>query len=230
MPNLSSPNRSIIQNDSIILVDKPTGMTSFGVVARVRRRLGEELGKKAKVGHAGTLDPFASGLLIIMTGQKCRQAQSFLKLDKKYRTTLALGWATSTLDPEGQMMLVGRNQPSLQQVKAVLNSFLGNIQQIPPQFSALKVGGRRAYDLARAGQEFELPARLVTINQIDLIEYSYPCLTIDVSVSSGTYIRSLARDIGEKLGTGAYCLQLRRLEVGEYQIGDATPLCELMKK
>lgn len=226
MPNLSSLNKKVVQDNSIILVDKPTGMTSFGVVARLRRLLSEDLGRKAKVGHAGTLDPFASGLLIIMTGDKCRQAQSFLKLDKSYLATLTLGWTTSTQDPEGQMTLVGRDQPSRRQIEAVLDSFLGETQQVPPNFSALKVGGRRAYDLARAGKEFELPARPITISQIKVLEYEYPRLTIDVAVSSGTYIRSLARDIGDKLGTGAYCSALRRTRIGEHDLSLAKKLID----
>ncbi|MGI6612246.1 MAG: tRNA pseudouridine(55) synthase TruB [Candidatus Nanosyncoccaceae bacterium] len=226
MPSSSSLNKLVVQNDAVILVNKPAGMTSFGVVARLRRLLSEDLGKKAKVGHAGTLDPFASGLLIIMTGQKCREAQRLLKLDKSYRATLTLGWITSTQDPEGQMSLVGRNQPSLRQIEAVLGNFLGEIQQVPPNFSALKVGGKKAYDLARAGKEFKLPARSVTVSQIDIIDYDYPRLVIDVAVSSGAYIRSLARDIGEKLGTGAYCSALLRTSVGKFSLVKAKKLAD----
>lgn len=225
MLNSSSLNKLVIQN-SVILVDKPTGMTSFGVVARLRRQLSQQIGKRAKVGHAGTLDPFASGLLIVLTGDKCRVAQDFLKLDKSYQATLVLGWITPTLDPEGKMNLISRIQPSLRQIAAVLSSFLGETQQIPPDFSALKIGGRRAYALAREGRDLELPARSITISQLDITEYKYPLLKINVSVSSGTYIRSLARDIGQKLGTGAYCSDLRRTRIGKYNLAEANQLAD----
>ena len=223
MPSSSSPNKIVAQN-AIILVDKPTGMTSFGVVARLRRQLSQRLGKKAKVGHAGTLDPFATGLLIILTGTKCREANQFLRLDKSYQATFVLGWSTPTLDPEGRMSLVSRAQPSRQQVEAALQQFLGETQQVPPDFSAIKVAGRRAYDLARQGKEIDLPARPVVISEIKIIEYDYPRLTINVAVSSGTYIRSLARDIGRQLGVGTYCSELRRTRIGQYQLDQADQL------
>lgn len=227
MPNLSSPNKKVAQN-AIILVDKPAGITSFGVVARLRRQLSQQLGRRAKVGHAGTLDPFATGLLIVLTGDKCRVAQDFLKLDKSYETTLVLGWTTPTLDPEGRLSLMSRTQPSQKQVMAVLQSFLGEIKQVPPNFSAIKIAGRRAYDLARQGRELELPARSITISQLDILGYNYPFLTLRVAVSSGTYIRSLARDIGEKLGTGAYCVSLRRTRIGKYQVKAASQLNDFL--
>lgn len=218
---------SLINPNGVILVDKPTGMTSFGVVARIRRHLSDQTGKRAKVGHAGTLDPFASGLLIILTGQACRQAGQFLKLPKSYRATLVLGQTTPTLDVEGAKRSMARQQPSRVQIEAVLQRFCGDIWQKPPAFSALKVNGRRAYDLARRGEAVDLPARKVTISQLRLVEYDYPRLTIDVSVSSGTYIRSLARDIGQTLGVGAYCSALRRTSVGEYDIKVALSLTDL---
>ncbi len=220
MPSLSSQNKTTQDND-ILLVDKPVGLTSFGVVARIRRRLSIDFGRKIKVGHAGTLDPFATGLLIILTGAKCREASQFLKLDKSYQATLVLGKTTPTLDPEGRQSFVGKWQPSYRQVERVLSSFLGETEQVPPDFSALKVAGRRAYDLARQGRALDLPARPIKISQISIVNYEYPLLKISVSVSSGTYIRSLARDIGTKLGTGAYCYELRRTQIGEYSVEKA---------
>ena len=227
MLNSSSQNKKVAQN-AVILVDKPTGMTSFGVVARLRRQLSQQLGRRAKVGHAGTLDPFATGLLIILTGDKCRVAQDFLKLDKSYEATLVLGWTTPTLDPEGRLTLIGRAQPSQKQIASVLRSFLGETKQVPPNFSAIKVAGRRAYDLARQGRELKLPARTITISQLDILGYNYPFLTLNIAVSSGTYIRALARDIGEKLGTGAYCASLRRTRIDKYQIKEAKQLSDLL--
>lgn len=210
-----------LPENGLVLIDKPKGLTSFGVVARIRRQLSEQIGKKAKVGHTGTLDPFATGLLVLVTGQACKQASQFLKLDKTYLAEIILGATTPTLDSEGRRQFGARFQPSRAQVEAVAASFRGQINQIPPQFSALKVGGRRAYDLARAGQTVALAARAVTISRLEVLEYDYPRLTVEATVSSGTYIRSLARDFGIKLGTGAYCDQLRRLRVGEYSVAEA---------
>lgn len=214
-------------SDVLLLVDKPVGMTSFGVVARLRRRLADQLGKKrVKVGHAGTLDPFASGLMLILTGKMCSQAQSLLKHNKSYQATLVLGWQTPTLDPEGKLTRVARFQPSEQQISTVLSSFVGKIMQVPPDFSALKINGRRAYDLARQGQAVDLPARPVEIYEIELINYCYPLVEFRVNVSSGTYIRSLVRDLGARLGTGAFCVALRRLSIGEYKIDAAAQLSD----
>ncbi len=211
-----------MNEDSIILVDKPAGMTSFGVVARIRRRLSQQLGKKAKVGHTGTLDPFATGLMMIVTGKECRNAMQYSKLDKVYEATIELGKTSSTGDPEGELSDVSANQPTQEQLQTVLDGFIGEIQQRPPAFSAIKVNGQRAYKLARAGQTVEIPLRTITIHSLELIDYSYPDVRIRVHVSSGTYIRTLAEDIGAKLETGAYCRELRRTKVGQWNVEDAT--------
>ncbi|OYX44145.1 tRNA pseudouridine(55) synthase TruB [Candidatus Saccharibacteria bacterium 32-49-12] len=210
-----------MQNDSIILVDKPAGLTSFGVVARVRRVLSEQLGKKAKVGHTGTLDPFATGLMIIVTGVKCREAMTFSKLDKEYEAVIELGKTSSTGDPEGELTLVDSRVPTLEEVQAAAVKFTGQIEQTPPQFSAIKINGQRAYKLARKGQVVEMPKRQVTIYELEVISYDYPDVKIRVRVSSGTYIRTLAEDIGSELGVGAYCRELRRTRVGEWSVEDA---------
>ncbi len=215
-----------MQEDSIVLVDKPAGITSFGVVARIRRRLSEQLGKKAKVGHTGTLDPFATGLMIIVTGKECKNAGTYTKLDKVYEATIRLGQKSTTGDPEGELTDISDKVPTLDEVNAALRQFVGDIQQRPPIYSAIKINGQRAYKLARKGVEVEVPLRTVSIYSNDLIEYSYPDLRIRAHVGSGTYIRTLAEDIGEFLGTGAYCSQLRRTQIAEWSVEGALQMTD----
>ena len=242
-------------NDSIILIDKPAGMTSFGVVARLRRVLSAQAGKKVKVGHTGTLDPFATGLMIIVTGKACKDAMRYTKLDKVYEAAIRLGQTSTTGDPEGEISAYDGTigdagevssktaarrtdestqtsdysakrpaAPSLTQIQTVLAQFTGEIKQRPPIFSAIKVNGQRAYKLARDGKEVEIPKRTVQIYALDLLSYNYPELVIRAHVSSGTYIRSLAVDIGAALGTGAYCRQLRRTRIADYDVAAAQQL------
>ena len=213
--------------DDIVLIDKPTGMTSFGVVARVRRVLTEQAGRKVKVGHTGTLDPFATGLMILVTGKKCREAEHYTKLDKWYEAQIVLGQTSSTGDPEGELAAVSDRRPTEAEIGAVLERFTGEIQQVPPVFSAIKIDGQRAYKLARQGKEVNMPSRNVTIYSLELISYEYPHVNIRTHVSSGTYIRTLAQDIGEALGTGAYCRELRRTKIAKYDIADAKTLADL---
>ena len=213
--------------DDIVLIDKPTGMTSFGVVARVRRVLTEQAGRKVKVGHTGTLDPFATGLMILVTGKKCREAEHYTKLDKWYEAQIVLGQTSSTGDPEGELTAVSDRRPTEAEIGAVLERFTGEIQQVPPVFSAIKIDGQRAYKLARQGKEVNMPSRNVTIYSLKLISYEYPYVNIRTHVSSGTYIRTLAQDIGEALGTGAYCRELRRTKIAKYDIADAKTLADL---
>lgn len=210
--------------DEILLIDKPDGMTSFGVVARIRRVLSNRAGKKIKVGHAGTLDPFATGLMIILTGQKCREAGDYSKLDKWYEAEVKLGQTSSTGDPEGDLVSVSDKQPTRQQIDEVLPEFRGEIVQIPPVFSAIKIAGERAYKLARQGKEVEMPSRKVNVYKLEIIDYTYPILNIRAHVSSGTYIRTLAEDIGKSLGVGGYCLNLRRTRVADMSVEDAKTL------
>ncbi len=213
------------QFDQIVLADKPAGISSFGVVARVRRQLSEQAGRKIKVGHTGTLDPFATGLMILLSGTFTRRAGEFSKLDKVYEATIRLGAISSTGDPEGEIteQLV-QDIPSEQQVRQTIKTFLGKITQTPPVFSAIKINGQRAYKLARAGQAVEMPSREVEIYSIELLSYEYPHIKIRAHVSSGTYIRTLAQDIGDLLGTGAYVTELRRVKVGQYDIKDAVTI------
>jgi len=226
--------------DEVLLIDKPAGMTSFGVVARLRRVLSQAAGKKVKVGHAGTLDPFATGLLILVTGKECRNAMRYTKLDKVYEATFRLGQTSTTGDPEGEIMPYIASskpqndaqaspiskQPDIAVVKSVLVQFVGDIKQRPPAFSAIKINGQRAYKLARSGKKVDIPERAVTIYALELLDYAYPLLKVRAHVSSGTYIRSLAVDIGEALNTGAYCQELRRTQIADWQVSQAQKLAD----
>lgn len=213
-------------HDGILLVDKPTGWTSFDVVAKIRGQIraeyherGEKPTKRQlKVGHAGTLDPFATGLLVILLGDATKKAGEFLKLDKVYEATIHLGQTSTTGDPEGELTEVSDLQPSLEQVQAAARRFIGEIEQRPPIYSAIKIDGQRAYKLARKGQEVEVPLRTVTIHSVEVLDYTYPELKIRTHVGSGTYIRTLAEDIGAALGTGAYCKELRRTKIADWDI------------
>lgn len=210
--------------NGILLIDKPSGISSFGVVARVRKAATTLIGSKVKVGHAGTLDPFASGLLILLIGKTTKSAGEFLKLDKSYDAIVELGKESTTADPEGEFSVVSEYQPKLDEISMALSKLKGNIMQVPPIYSAIKVDGKRAYHLARRGQEFQLKPREVSVYDYQDVEYEYPFLSFNVSVSSGTYIRSLAVDMGKILKTGAYLKELRRTSIGKYKIAQSTKL------
>lgn len=213
--------------NGIVLIDKPSGMTSFGVVARVRRKRSERAGKKVKVGHTGTLDPFATGLMILVIGKETKNAETYSKLDKVYEATIYLGKTSTTGDPEGELTKVSDRKPTEAEVVEALTKFKGEIQQTPPAFSAIKIDGERAYKLARAGEKVEMPVRTVTIHSLELVDYKYPEVRIKTHVSSGTYIRTLAEDIGKILETGAYCTQLRRTSIADWKVKDAKRLSDL---
>jgi tRNA pseudouridine55 synthase len=196
----------------LLVVDKPEGITSFGVVARVRR-----LSAGARTGHAGTLDPLATGVLVLALGPATKSIERLMATDKRYRTIIDLTAFTTTDDREGERTEVAvATPPTEQQVRDAVHGFVGVIQQKPPSFSAMKVQGRRAYALARAGEAPDLPARPVRIDSIDVVSYAWPRVDIDVRCGKGTYIRSLARDIGVALGTGGHCATLRRTAVGPF--------------
>jgi tRNA pseudouridine55 synthase len=207
--------------DGLLLIDKPSGWTSFDVVAKIRSQLKRQGIAKPKVGHTGTLDPLATGLLVITVGSYCKRAQEFSKLDKTYEVTMQLGQTSTTGDEEGEKTPVSDIQPSEDEIVKSLQSFTGKIMQTPPIYSAIKVNGQRAYKLARAGKEVRLEPRPVYINEIKLNTYTYPEVTLTANVSSGTYIRSLVEDIGKELSTGAYMSALRRTEVGKFKLKDA---------
>lgn len=215
--------------NSIILIDKPVGWTSFDVCAKIRGQLkamyrarGETATKRQlKVGHAGTLDPFATGLLIVLLGDATKQADTFLKQDKVYEATIFLGQRSSTGDPEGELTSGSSAKPTVQEIELALQKFRGVVNQKPPAFSAIKIDGKRAYQLARQGKIVDMPSRQVEIFKLEMLSYQYPAVHIRAHVSSGTYIRTLAEDIGEALGTGAYCSQLRRTRSGNHTVADA---------
>ncbi len=173
------------------------------------------------MGHTGTLDPLATGLLVILLGDYTKRATELTKLDKTYEVTMKLGETSTTGDEEGEKTVVSSAQPTLEYIKAALKSFEGEIEQIPPVHSAIKVNGQRAYKLARAGKEVKMEPRSVNIYQITGVEYTYPEVKFTAKVSSGTYIRSLVEDVGKKLETGAYMSDLRRTKVGNFDIKDA---------
>jgi len=203
----------------LLNINKPAGPTSHDIVARVRKLVGR---RKTKVGHAGTLDPFADGVLVICLGPATRLADYVQQQTKSYRAGITLGAVSNTHDIQGEITENPDAVPvDIEDVTSVLETFVGRIDQVPPAHSAVHVDGRRAYDLARAGHELDLPARKVNVYRIDLGAYQYPNLTIDVSCGAGTYIRSLARDIGDKLGTGAYCSSLTRTSVGKFDLANA---------
>lgn len=208
--------------DGLLLIDKPKGWTSFDVVAKVRGLMRAETGlKKPKVGHTGTLDPLATGLLVLCIGSYCKRASEFSKLDKTYEVTMKLGQTSTTGDAEGSLTGISTKKPTSEAISATLEAFVGEIDQVPPQFSAIKVGGQRAYKLAREGKTVKMEPRKVTIYSITNVEYEYPLVSFTSKVSSGTYIRSLVQDIGERLGTGAYMSDLRRTTVGMFVVKDA---------
>jgi len=217
--------------EGIILVDKPEGWTSFDVVNYTRKivaAIEEKKPRHVKVGHTGTLDPAATGLLVLCVGRNfTKKVPELIKKDKTYVVELTLGQVSTTGDKEGEITVVNDNAPSKNAIEKILKSFIGDIMQTPPAFSAVKINGKRAYELARAGKEVHIEPREVTIYSITGVGYEYPHITFTASVGSGTYIRSLAEDIGSKLGTGAYMSQLRRTTVGEYSIEQAFEVSEL---
>lgn len=213
--------------DGLLLIDKPSTWSSFDVVAKTRGMLKREAGKKIKVGHTGTLDPLATGLMIVVVGSYCKRAQEFSKLDKIYEVTMKLGETSTTGDEEGEKTITSSYQPTEDELQTALQAFEGEIQQTPPIYSAVKINGQRAYKLAREGKEVVIEPRTVRIATITLTEYKYPYVRFTAAVSSGTYIRSLTQDIGEKLKTGAYMSDLRRTKVGQFDIKQATTIFDL---
>lgn len=201
----------------ILYVDKPLNWTSFTLVKRMRAKICRGLGiKKLKVGHAGTLDPLATGVMIICTGKKTKLIESFQYQTKEYIATIKLGATTPSFDLETE---VDKTFPTEhineEKVREVLKQFLGELHQIPPAYSACKVNGERAYNLAREGKEVDLKPKLLVIDEVELLSYTHPIAEIRVVCSKGTYIRALARDIGEALDSGGHLIGLRRTRVGE---------------
>ena len=199
---------------SLVLLPKPNGVSSFAALSPVKRALGHQ-----KIGHTGTLDPFAEGLLVVLCGYATRLAPFFSDLDKRYIAEIRFGASTDTLDPEGVTDGTSR-VPRRDEVESAILSQCGEIDQIPPRFSAIKIGGLRAYREARKGKTIEIPPRTVTIHSVDLLEYSPPSATISVHCSKGAYIRSLARDIAKACGSVAYVRRLNRSRVGPFLLDE----------
>ncbi|PIR74731.1 MAG: tRNA pseudouridine(55) synthase TruB [Candidatus Magasanikbacteria bacterium CG10_big_fil_rev_8_21_14_0_10_47_10] len=204
---------------SFFLIDKPTDWTSHDVVAFLRGRL-----KVKKIGHAGTLDPFATGLLIVAVGREStKKLDTFKSMNKTYVATLRLGATSDTGDLTGAITPISAAIPTKNDIEHVLPSFLGEQDQIPPMYSAKKIGGQKLYALARKGETIERAPSRITIHAIRLLEYAYPDVIFEVVCSTGTYIRTLCGDIGAALDVGAYCNELRRTRIGEYRVEDAIP-------
>lgn len=210
----------------ILCLDKPYGWTSFGLVAKVRYALCKKLGvKKLKVGHAGTLDPLATGVLILCTGKATKRISELQAHTKEYIATLRLGATTPSFDLEKPIDATYPTEHITRElVEETLQKFIGEIYQVPPVFSACKVNGDRAYDLARKGETVELQPKLLVIDELELLRCDLPDLEIRVVCSKGTYIRALARDIGEALHSGAHLTVLRRTRVGEIRVEDCLQL------
>ena len=206
--------------DGQILLDKPAGITSFSSLNGLKRSLGT-----GRVGHAGTLDKFATGLLIALIGKYTKVADLFSGLDKCYQATLVFGSRTDTLDPEGEVVEEGPI-PDLGTIREAADRLRGPIDQTPPVYSAVHVGGKRAYRIARAGEEPRLSPRRVTIYRLEIVDYRAPELDIEVECSKGTYVRALARDLGSLSGSCAHLARLRRTRVGPYEVGEAVPATE----
>jgi tRNA pseudouridine55 synthase len=210
-----------------IILDKPLGLGSTAGVTAVKRALRDGGYAKHKVGHGGTLDPLATGVLPIAVGEATKLAGRLLDSDKAYAFTIGFGIETDTLDAEGRELVRSPVRPTITDVQAVLPRFTGAIQQVPPAFSALKLDGARAYDLARAGQEVTLASRSVTIHRLDITDGDAGSVTLAATVSKGTYIRSLARDIAHALGSVGHVTMLRRTKAGPFTLDRAISLDKL---
>jgi tRNA pseudouridine55 synthase len=205
----------------IINLDKPPGISSAMAVNKVKRLLP----KGTKIGHAGTLDPFATGVLLLLIGKATKSSEALMGQPKSYETTVKLGATTATDDLDSaEMVTPDVIQPVLDAVQRAAQSLVGVVQQRPPAYSALKIGGRRAYDLARDGKTVELAPRTVRIDAIEILSYEWPLLVLRVDCGRGTYIRAIARDLGEILRTGGYLTQLRRTRIGSFTIDRAVAL------
>jgi tRNA pseudouridine55 synthase len=203
--------------DGLTLLDKPPGVTSFSALSPLKSKLATR-----RIGHTGTLDKFATGLLVVLIGRYTRLADLFSGLDKRYRATIIFGRSTDTLDPEGQTV-EERPVPDVEAIRNALKELTGTIDQIPPVYSAVHVNGKRAYRIARAGGKPPVVPRRITVHRIDVLAYRSPELEVIVDCSKGTYIRALARDLGTLAGSCAYVQNLRRTRIGPYTVSEAVP-------
>lgn len=212
--------------NGLLLIDKPEGITSFGVVSRVRKTLGIK-----KVGHCGTLDPLATGLLIICLGKATKLAQFVSKQSKKYLAEITLGYVSTTLDRDGELTAYSpETKPTLEEIQTLLPEFTGEIEQVAPAYSAVKHQGQPLYKYARRNQPVEEKKRHVHVSEINITAYKYPHLSIEVVCSSGTYIRSIAHDLGQRLNCGGYISNLRRVAIGRWRLESAIRLDDLRER
>jgi tRNA pseudouridine55 synthase len=220
-------DRDEIKNvvSGVLVVDKPVGLTSHDVVQIVRRGTGIR-----RAGHTGTLDPRASGVLVILIGPAVRLSEYVSASDKRYQATIRLGSTTDTYDSEGTVTSSSEvGDIDEQEFDEILQKFVGEMEQVPPPYSAVKVKGRKAYEMARKGEEVELEPRTINVYSLEVLEWAPPEAVIDVYCSSGTYVRSLAHDLGKEMGTGAHLVGLRRTKSGRFTLRDAVPLRRLQE-
>lgn len=209
----------------VLNIDKPGGITSHDVVSHVRKHTNQR-----RVGHAGTLDPFATGVLIVAVGSATRLIEYTRDLPKTYHTTFTLGAKSDTDDRTGEITPSNKtSHPTITDIKTSLQKFVGTIKQTPPDYAALKVQGKKMYELARAGKDIHAKPRNVTVHAIKFLHYNYPQLKLEITCGSGTYIRAIARDLGQKLNTNAYVQELRRTAIGDFTLDTAMPLSDLTK-
>ena len=210
----------------LLLVDKPVGPTSMAVCARVRGALkAGGAPKRIKVGHGGTLDPLATGLIVVLVGPATKLCETIMAGEKRYKAEIDLSSTSPSDDLESEPVAVRVDHETTRtEIESVLPAFTGRIMQAPPAFSAMKIGGKRAYTLARAGRLDRLEPRPVQIHELAIVSYDWPRLVLDIRCGKGTYIRSLARDLGRSLGVGGMLSGLRRTAVGRFDVADATPL------
>jgi len=219
--NRPKPNDTM---SGVLVVDKPVGMTSHEVVQIIRR--GTNI---RRAGHTGTLDPRASGVLVILIGPAVRLSEYVSASDKRYQAVIRLGANTDTYDSDGQVTRTNPIDVTEEQFETELKKFIGEIEQTPPPYSAIKMQGRPAYEMAREGKEVEMQPRIINVYSLDVLEWAPPEVTVDVHCSSGTYVRSLAYELGEKLGCGAMLAGLRRTKSGRFTLKDAVPLRKLIE-
>jgi len=222
--NMNDKNNLELQNaiSGVLVIDKPIGLTSHDVVQIVRK--GTNI---RRAGHTGTLDPRASGVLVILIGPAVRLSEFVSASDKRYQAVVRLGQTTDTYDADGHVTSNSPVDITEEQFESALKQFIGEIEQVPPPYSAVKVKGRKAYEMAREGEEVNLQPRKIQVYNLDLLEWAPPEAVIDVYCSSGTYVRSLAHDMGETLGCGAHLVGLRRTKSGRFTLRDAVPLRKL---
>lgn len=214
--------------DGILLINKEEGITSYDVI----RRLKKTLPKKQKIGHAGTLDPFATGLLIILLGRYTKKMVEILEMEKEYIVTAEFGYATDTQDIKGEKIMECDIKTPIQQadIENVLQKeYHGNISQIPPQYSAKKIKGKKAYEYARKGEKFEIPAKDIYIEEFKIVEYSWPKVQFKVVCSSGTYVRTLIDDLAKSLDSCATAVALERTRIGGFNVEEALPSSDITK-